>query len=260
MNPVLVLLFLFAPLASRASKVVLPEDEFILPPLLNRLEEKAGKPVDGINVHNGNQQARRAVSGEWLDYGDRVELPPELSFQVLQNEDLAWVGGGVFRGTLGKYRLSDDSVAQYSLQVERGWVKVWMNPSKHPGQLRIEANGEAFVATDAEFWIHVRNASVEIFLVRGNLLVSGLKELFSGRKFMVIPSGKRSRIQFGSDWDPKAIEVQIAESYPGFVRMVDSTDQDWEKGTLREAFARFRKTGWRKAHRFTPDRPLKSQK
>jgi hypothetical protein len=233
-------------------QVVLPEDEFILPPLFGRLEAVPGAPPDGFNVDSQEGKKRHAVAGEWFDYGDSLDVPGGQSFQVLQSETLAWVGGGVFQGKIGKYRLSDSSVVQYSLDIKRGWVRVWMKPSKIDALLKIEANGDTFTVQDAEFWLNVRSGVTEIYLVRGSVFSAANQRAYQDRQFILFPKDPTAPKKVSSEWDPKAIEVFIASRYPALVKLAELTETDWQKERIAETFRTFRKKGWRKSFRFTP--------
>jgi hypothetical protein len=236
-----------------ASTVVLPEDEVILPPLLNRVRSDLGGHPEGVNVKSVGGPERRAVSGEWFDYGDTLSLPASASFEVIQSEDFAWVGGGVFQGTLGNYKRTGTSLTQYALSMKRGWIRVWIKPGKFDSVVRIEGNGDVFTAKDAEFWLNFKSRATDIYVIRGEVISKVADQRFGSGVYVSLKTGEKTPWARSEGWAASAMEVPIAASYPGFVRLSGEVAKDWEEGKTKEIFGNFRKKGWRKFHRLTPD-------
>jgi hypothetical protein len=232
--------------------IVLPEDEFILPPLLNRIENHPRPSPEGLNVIGSGRKSRRAVPGEWFDYGDRLDLPANLAFQVIQSEGAAWVGGGVFQGRVGAESKVENSGVRYALVVERGWVRVWIRASKAREEFQVSANGDLLTAKEADFWLNARTGATDLYVIRGEVSSRMTAQSYSAGGFVTLPAGAKKPSRFSEEWNPKAIQVSIAGSYPGLIKLADRTEEDWESGRLSEVYAGFRKRGWRKAYRFTP--------
>ena len=245
-------LFLLFGLTAQSAKVILREDEFILPALFNRIESHPEILPEGFNLDSANGKRRRAVPGEWFDYGDVLRLPASQAFQVIQNEHTAWIGGGVFRGKIGKYFITDSALVQSTIALERGWMKVWIKPGKVPSQIVIEANGDTYAARDAEFWINVRDGGTELYIVRGLVSSALCKRTFAGKLFVFLRPKAQAPVKVSQNWDPDAMEVHIAASYPALVKLADTTGSEWKKGTLEGVYSGYRRKGWRKAHRMTP--------
>lgn len=233
--------------------MILPEDEVILPPLLNRVRTEVGGIPDGLNARTPQGRFRRAVPGEWFDYGESLELSAGVSFEVLQNESLAWVAGGVFQGTLGNYDRTQSSLVQYALAMSRGWIRVWISPGKRESLVRIEASGDVFTAKDADFWLNVRTGAVDLYVIRGEVQSKTSETAFPARTYVSLIAGKKTPKSRSDAWDAQAMEVHIASAYPGLVRLADEASRDWESGKSSRLFSEFRKKGWRKFHRLTPN-------
>ena len=245
-------LFSLLAVSAQGARVILQEDEFVLPALFNRIESHPEILPEGFNLDSANGKSRRAVPGEWFDYGDILRLPATQAFQVIQNENTAWVGGGVFRGKVGKYTVTDSAVVQSTVALERGWIKVWTKPGKVPTQFVIEANGDTFAARDAEFWLHAREGGTELYIVRGLVSSALCKRTFAGKLFVLLAPKGSEPVKVSQNWEPDAMEVHIAASYPALVKIADSTGFEFSRGKLESIYEEFRKKGWRKAHRLTP--------
>ncbi len=230
----------------------------ILPPLLNRVRTDLGGMPEGINLKPAKGGLRRAVPGEWFDYGDSLDLPAAASFEVIQSEDLAWVGGGVFQGTIGNYTRTQSSLTQYSIALQRGWIRVWIKPGKFPSVIRIEGNRDVFTATDAEFWLNCRTGASELYVIRGEVTSKVADQIFDAGVYVRLKPGQRTPLARSKGWDAGAMEVPIAAAYPGFIRLSSEVARDWGLGRTTGHFADFRKRGWRKFYRFTPDRKKRS--
>ncbi len=241
-------------LPSFASTVILPEDEVILPPLLNRVRSDLGGAPDGINVIPAKGRLRRAIPGEWFDYGDSLDLPAAASFEVIQSEDLAWVGGGVFRGTIGNYAKTKSSLTQNAISMKRGWIRVWIRPGKFESLIRIEGNGDVFTANDAEFWLNLRSGASDLYVIRGQVLSKVADQIFGSGVYVSLKPGQRTPLAQSKGWEAQAMEVPIAAAYPGFIRLSGEVSKDWDRGATTGLFAEYRKKGWRKFHRLTPVR------
>ncbi|MBU6153719.1 MAG: hypothetical protein KGP28_05395 [Bdellovibrionales bacterium] len=240
-------------LPSGAASIVLPEDEVILPPLLNRVRSDLGAAPDGLNVRSPLGAMRRAVPGEWLDYGDSLSLPGSASFEVIQSEDLTWVGGGVFQGTVGNYRKTSSALTQYSLAISRGWIRVWIRPGRFESLIRIEGNSDVFTAKEAEFWLNFSSKATDLYVIRGEVTSQTANQVFSGGTYVKLRPGQKSPRARSEAWKAAAMEVPIASSYPGFIRLSNESAKDWEGGQTRDVYSSFRKKGWRKFHRLTPE-------
>jgi hypothetical protein len=123
-----------------AAQVVLPEDEIILPPYLKAIinRDQAEERFNVVGIGGLKREARKE---EWLDYGDTLDLPGRVAFEVLQRESIQWVGGGVFKGKIGSGLLANPTDEQiYEVTVERGWIKVWIRPDAHLDRRRKFSN------------------------------------------------------------------------------------------------------------------------
>ena len=245
-------LFSIVAVSAQGARVILPGDEFVLPALFNRIESHPEILPEGFNLDSASGKRRRAVPGEWFDYGDVLRLPGPQAFQVIQNENTAWVWGGVFRGKIGKYLYTDSALVQSTIALERGWMKVWTRPGKMPTQLVIEANGDTFAARDAEFWLHAHERGTELYIVRGLVSSALCKRTFAGKLFVQLAPKAGEPQKVSQNWDPDAMEVHIAASYPALVKIADTTGFEFARGKLENIYEQFRKKGWRKAHRSTP--------
>jgi len=236
--------------------LLLPGDEFILPPLFNRLESRMQAPPEGLKVEGAGGKRRQAMPGEWFDYGDTLNLTAPLALEVEQSESLVWVGGGVFQGTIGKYTRTQTDLIQYSVELKRGWIRVWIKPASLESLIRIEANGDAFFAREGEFWINAKSDATELYVVKGQVTSNLLKRSFSAGTYVLLKSKSTSPSKISENWDPQAMEVLIANAYPSLVKLATSVALDWESGKTEKIYSTLRKKGWRKAHRLNPD-PLK---
>ncbi len=229
--------------AAQGANVVLKEDAFILPPLLSGMEiHPRGKP-DGINIESNRGKKRRLVPGGAFDPGDRFRISAPLAVEVIQNEFAVWVAGGVFQGRIGPRETVESSALRSTIAIERGWMKVWVKPGTGAFPVAVEANGDSFTATDAEFWVHVRDGVTELYVVRGEVLSLQLQRTFSGKVFVMLGRQKETPIRISSDWDPAAIEVRIAGAYPALVRLAAATGSRWDQNRFEEIYADFRKQG-----------------
>lgn len=240
--------------AAPANTVILPEDEVILPPLLNRVGSDLGGEPDGVNVQAASGKLRRAVPGEWFDYGDRLNLPGSVSFEVIQSEDLAWVGGGVFQGTLGNYAKTKVDLTQYTLSMKMGWIRVWIRPGKFDSVIRIEGNQDVFTAKEAEFWLNVRSRFSDLYVIQGEVTSQVSGQAFGAGVFVRLQPGQKRPWVRSEQWAAQAMEVPISGSFPGFIRLSGSAAKSWGEGATSRLFAEYRRKGWRKFHRLTPDR------
>jgi len=236
----------------QGATLVLPEDEVILPPLLNRVQTDLGAALDGVNVRSANEKSRRAVPGEWFDFGDTLALPATLAFEVIQSEDFAWVGGGGFQGTIGNYLRTETTLIQHSLELKRGWIRVWIRPGKQDSVMRIEGNGDVFAAKDAEFWLNIRTGATELYVIRGEVTSQATHQTYSSGVYVSLLPGKKSPKGVSQAWDPKAMEVPIASAYPSLMKVSGMAGSDWEAGRTARLYGDYRKKGWRKFYRFTP--------
>lgn len=221
----------------------------VLPPLLNRLESGLGRAPLGINVTGQDQKRRRAQIGEWLDFGDSFEMGATEAVTVIQNESFTWVGGGGFQGRILK---SEDAGRMvFTLEMKRGWVRVWLKPSDHEQSIEIKANGEVFTSKDGVFWLSSRQGANDLYLEKGEVATQRAKQVFQGKVFAVLP--EQAPAHKTSDWDPEAMGVHIARIYPTFVRLVGEVDLQWRQGEIARIYSSLRKKGWRRFHRLAPD-------
>lgn len=220
-----------------------------LPPLLSRLDSGRGRAPDGINVKGENQKRRRARIGEWLDFGDSFETGPTEAFSVIQNESLTWVGGGAFQGQILKSERDGKTVV--TLEIKRGWVRVWLKPSGDAEgggiSLEVRANGEVFSAKEANFWLSSRLGTSELYLESGEVTTRRARQVFQGKVFALLPEAGGARKT--SAWDPEAIGVHIARVYPDFVRLVGEVELQVRQGETARIYSGLRKKGWKRFHR-----------
>ncbi len=234
------------PVQSSAVPVYLPEDEFVLPPLLYRIETQTGTQDRGLNITDLNQKKRYALTGEWLRFGDSLDLNARLAVQVIQKENLMWISGGVFQGRVGTSRfVQDDQV--YDLSMSRGWIRVWVKPGKELTKIQIKTLHGTFQASDAEFWLSTRPDRTEIYLIRGEIKRLGSDLSLVNQSYAIFESGKDKPRYIAKSWNADAIEVTLASSYPSLGKLVVTAKKDWEWGRISRAYANYRKKGWRKA-------------
>ncbi|MBC7395888.1 MAG: hypothetical protein H7333_00470, partial [Bdellovibrionales bacterium] len=222
--------------------VVLPGDEITLPPLLNQVGVNSGAAEDRLNVLSVDQRKRQASLGEWLDFGDSLDLPGRISVQIIQKENFMWVGGGVFQGKIGSGTVVKDDLI-YDLILKRGWMKVWIEPRSDHSMVKIHTDHGVFSAQDAEFWISTRPAQAEIYLIRGEVKAEAVQTALNSRTYAVFEKGKDKARYLAKDWDPGMIEVKIAASYEGLVRLAGLAQREWEAGKTSRTYASFRKKG-----------------
>jgi hypothetical protein len=142
------------------ARVFLPEDELILPPLLNDISS-IGDDEDRVNVVELDGHKYQAKSGEWLDFGDSLDLIGRLAFQVIQRESIQWVGGGLFSGKIGSGRtVKDDGI--YIVTVSHGWMKIWIKPDTNHSTLHLFTPSGSFLAKEGIYWVEVRPEKTEI--------------------------------------------------------------------------------------------------
>jgi hypothetical protein len=239
---------LFTPV--HAAEVFLPEDELTLPPYLYDIVT-TGQPEERLNVTGLDQKKHQAKKGEWLDYGDALDLPGRIAFQVIQRETIQWVGGGVFQGRIGtSVHVQDDLV--YELNVKRGWIKVWARPDKNNSQIRILTDAGNFRMKEGSFWLNTRPGRTEIYMLQGELMVEATKIPLVNKSFSVFEKGKDKPTYQSREWDPDAMEVKIASAYPQFVKLSTLAQEEWDAGKVTRTYAVARKKGWRKASRLDP--------
>ncbi len=236
---------------SAQAGVVLPGDEITLPPLLNQVTVNSGTPEDRLNVRSVESKKRQARIGEWLDFGDSLDLPGRISAQIIQKENFMWVGGGVLQGKIGSGTVVKDDLI-YDLILNRGWMKVWIKPASDHTTVKIHTDHGIFTAQDAEFWISSRPTQAEIYLIRGEVQVEPLKITFVNRSYAIFEKGKDKPRYIAKDWDPAMIEVKIASAYDGLIRLAGQAQKEWDAGKSSRIYASFRKKGWRKADRLDP--------
>jgi hypothetical protein len=233
------------------TEVFLPGDELTLPPLLYEVL-RSGKEEGRLNLTAPDQHSYEAAKGEWLDYGDSFNIPNGLAFQIIQKETLQWVGGGQFSGKIGMGSLvKDDRV--YDLTLTHGWIKVWIKPDSNHSSLMIHTHGGDFLAKNGIFWMNTRLERTEVYLVQGELITQPGGIPLTNRGYALYEKGKDKPLYIAKDWDPQAIEVRIAASYPQFIQLAGTAQQEWEDGKISRTYAIYRKKGWRKASRLEPN-------
>ena len=231
----------------QAAPIYLPEDEFTLPPLFSQIASQSGSPGDGMNVISSKNQRRHAVKGEWFDYGDSMSLPESLAFEVIHRENVKWIGGGVFQGQVAPSPWSRQDPA-YEVSLKRGWMKVWIKPEPGKPIIRITTPDEVFIAKEAEFWLSVHTGKTELYVAKGEVKPKSSEVPYGPRTYLV---RQTSGAKAGSrEWDPDAIEVQIAGSFPALGQLMTKAQKDWDSGKSALIYATYRKRGWRQAHRF----------
>ncbi len=231
---------------SQATSIYLPEDEFTLPPLLYRIENQIGNRDTGINVEALDKNKRRALSGEWLRYGDRFDLAANFSIQVIQRENIQWVGGGVLQGSFGTSRYAKDDQI-YDLNLSRGWARIWIKPDKNPVKLQIHTAQGVFETSNAEFWIATRPESTEIYLIKGEVKRIENNLPLINRTYARFEGSNPRPTYLAKAWDKDIVEVRIASSYPNLVKLVSLTEPEWKTGRIPHLYSQYRKKGWQKA-------------
>ena len=209
----------------------------------------AGTPEDHINVTGVDKKSHEAKKGEWLDFGDSLNLPGRLAFQIIQREKIQYVGGGVFEGRIGSGNFTKEDSA-YELNITRGWVKVWIKPDSAHSTLRIITDAATFLAKDGIFWISAHPGHTEVYLLDGEVLNEATKIPLTNRLYAKFDKGTDKPIYISKEWDPARIEVQIAASYAHLVKLATLAQEEWSDGKVARIYAGIRKKGWRKASRF----------
>ena len=238
---------------AHALDIHLPEDELRLPPLLNRVEETRASS-DRLNITSLDQHHYQASVGEWLDPGDALDLPGRLAIQVIERENLQWVGGGVFQGKIGSGSSSNNDLV-YELKLQRGWLRVWVKPDSMHSKIRITTEAGSFFTHNGVFWLNTRPGHTEVYLISGELTKEGSQTPLVNRNYAVYekkptdkPTDKPEYVS--REWDPKALDVRIAAAYPHLVKLSLIAEEEWEAGKVSRNYAEKRKKGWRKASRF----------
>ena len=235
--------------------IVLPGDEFILPPYLRAFQ---GDNVLNVTAHSNRKRA--AKQGEFLEYGDSFDLPGRLAMWVVARETIQWTGGGVFQAKLGELELKNKVGTPYDITLERGWMKVWtrLDPRRTP--IKISTTEGSFSAEQAIFWINARTDLTELYLVSGEVKDAGGRVL-KGKMFYSWDHSTSGIKSYSKDWDPEAWSVQLAGLYPDFVKLSDKAHEGWRDGTSETIYANLRKNGWRKGTRFgVPTEPVEPSK
>ena len=231
--------------ASESPKVVLAEDEFILPPYL---AEVLGAPLLNIVLPLGHK--RSAAPQEWLERGDAFSLPAHLAFQVWMNEGFQWVAGGVFQGKVLDLGLVESGLTD-EVHFEHGWMKIWMNPLKTKGKrFRLKVRDRSFLVENAEFWMGATESAMEVYMIKGKITDLDGKVLLSSSQYAKWETNKGEPTLISQAWNEKPLEVRLAALYPHFVKLAGRADLDWEKGRVTQKYAELRKKGWRKSSRF----------
>lgn len=234
-----------------AAPIYLPEDEFTLPPLLYDIESTAGIREEGFNVTDLHKKKRRTQKGEWLRYGDTLDLPARLAIEVIERETLKWLGGGVFQGKIGLHASVKDDLL-YEVSLNRGWMRVWVKEGKESPKIQIHTAHGIFEATNAEFWISSRPAQTEIYLIRGEVTRVQNKLPLVNRSYAVFEAGQELPRYVAKAWDMNAVEVRLSSSYPSLGRLVARAVRDWDMDKVAKIYGDYRKKGWRKADPLDP--------
>ena len=237
-------------LPAQATQIYLPEDEIILPPLLNDIQS-GGEPEDRFNVTAVDQHPHEVKKGEWLDFGDHISLSARLSFQIIQRESIQWVGGGVFQGEIGTGAVAKTDFT-YDVKVGRGWIKAWIKPDASHSTFKVITDSVTFIAKDATFWLTARPDRTEVYLIQGELSTLSGPTLISGRNYATFEKGKVQPVYLSKDWDLGAMEVKIAGSFPQLIKLANRAQEEWDGDHVEQMYGDRRKKGWRKASRFDP--------
>ena len=232
--------------SAQAAPIFLPEDEFTLQPLLNRVETQQGSPEEGFNVISVDKKKRRALKGEWLRFGDQIDLPARTAIEVIERENFKWIGGGVLQGSLGTSPMTKDDLV-YELVLDRGWVKVWIKADSDQTKVQVHTLHGIFEASQAEFWISTRPAQTEIYLVSGEIRRLGNGLPLINRSYAVFEGTDATPRYIAKSWDAVAVEVKISGAYPALGRLSTQAESDWDTGRSSRTYADYRKKGWRKA-------------
>ncbi len=215
------------------------DDEFVLPPLLLKY---LGGSV--INVNSGSER-HGVEAGEWLDRDSEFSLPARLSIHVLMNETIQWVGGGVLQLKLTPRKWARP-LTPYKMNLERGFLAVWVNAQSADEGIEIVTPEQKFIAVNAVFWLNVMSSKVtELYLIQGTVLDS-TGRIWNTKKYM---SYRKDIKAVSVDWDPEPYKVRIAGVFPDLVKLMDQGDREWSNGGTKEAYAAMRKKGWRKSLR-----------
>ncbi len=214
--------------------------------------DQSGNAEKRLNLVSNDQKKYQAKTGEWIDFGDRIDLPRTLSVEVIQRENLMWVAGGVFQGQIGSGKIVKNDL-QYDLNVKRGWIKVFIKPDSDHPVVRIETENGVLSARDAEFWVSARPNQTEIYVLRGEVYSETLKLSFVNRTYSVFEKGKDRPRYISKDWEPELMEVKIASSYKGLIKLSNEAKEDWDSAKTLKIYAKYRKKGWRKASRLDPE-------
>ncbi len=229
-------------LSTGAQEVLLSEDEFILPPYLSAV---AGGDI--LNITSNENRKYQAKTGEWIEYGDRFDLPARQSLLVILRENLQWVGGGVFQSRLGTERWNE-KVQTYDIFLDRGWMKIWMTPDRWHHKLRIVTPQTSLTVEQGVFWLNVRTGATEAYLVSGEL-TDGVGAVLKGKNFFSWNSVKKGVSSTTSNWDEAPMLVHFSGPYPSLVALSEKAEKLWNTEKTASIYADLRKTGWRKHSR-----------
>ena len=224
-------------IAAPPQAVHLPEDEFVLPPYL--------KTVKGgiLNLRTPDHQYA-AEAGEWLDLNQTYNLSEKMAVQVLWNEQLQWVGGGVLKMKAAE-AVWTKPASPYRLEIERGIVAVWVSAPSSEKFIEIKTEKEKFTAFNAVLWVIARPGSTEVYLHQGSITDSSGK-VWNGKKYIRY---QNSGMGVSTEWNAEAYKVKIAGVYSNLVKLIEQGQKEWDDGVVTEVYSAARKKGWRKTLR-----------
>ena len=222
-------------------------DEFLLPPYLRDYD---GGILNVVTERSFDQSNKRSVRpGEWLEYGDALSTPDRMGVYVQMNEGLQWVGGGVFEGKIldGQWKVNDPA---YVVEMNRGWMKVWIKPSAFSSPLLVKTPKITINATEGVFWVSVSSLKTEVYVLAGTVRAGD--QLCEANQFYEW-SGTPAKLQKTShEWDLTKLENQIGGLYPNLVKLSHRANEDWMKDISSKKYAELRSNGWKKADRYFP--------
>lgn len=263
MSPIFRLLFLFcvgisSSYASTDSSLVVQRkgDELLLPPFL-RDYDGGILNITSERVTDQSHQ-RSAKPGEWLEYGDSLQIPDRMGVYIQMNEGMQWVGGGVFNGKIsnGKW---DTKKPAYEIVMNRGWMKVWAKPTPFAGSLQIKTPKATLIVNDGVFWVSANSLKTEVYVLMGS--VKEGDQTCVAEKYYEWSGSPAKLANTSEKWDFVSLEHRISQLYPNLVKLSHRANDEWLDDVSAKKYAEIRKRGWVKSDRYYPSpTPAESSK
>lgn len=225
------------------------EDEFLLPPYLRQVE--GGLLNINIDQTVDHRKKRAVKTGEWLEYGDSFAPSDRIAIYVQMNETLQWVGGGALRGHIGGGVWNTAKTA-YELDIQRGWMKVWVKPGAFTQSLKLSTPHVSLLAKDAVYWLLTSKNKSELYVFSGEVTAGDY--VCKKGDYCTWQVGEKNQPKISNLWTPKTLEDEMARRYSNLVRLSNQANEEWDNGKSSKAYEELRAKGWKKSDRFFPVR------